>query len=554
MRAVPQGSLESVAGRLQAVETALTRLLGAAAPGPDSPLQAVLRNSVRELADAKGGLQAFLGERSDGVEETARDLSHGTTGPVSESFGPKSVAFFLASAVRAANVGLFSWDLESRKVWYSEEWKRQLGYGRLEVGNDLAEWERRVHPEDLPGSLANVQSLLESGRTDSHDRFRMRHRDGSWRWIQSHASVVRDEDGRPVRIVGAHVDGTDVLEARRAESAAEADRRAAVEMLRLQHAAMPLACIFISPNLTVLDWNPAAERIFGYSAGEAIGRSKTELTVPPDRAAGFRAFVARLLSDGKPAVDRARNLTKDGRTILCEWHDTPVFDDAGRAVGVLSMARDVTEMVRLETESARLGRIVEDSLGEVYVFDAGTLRFRSVNHGACANLGYTREELLLLTPLDLVPEFTPEAFEELLAPFRTGEVRLRRLETSHRRKDGSRYPIEVLLQASEGEGDPVFVAIIQDIGERRRAEEERRLSQELTADLLALSRLTAAGEHELGSLAIEAAVRVTNSTFGSLHVVHEDQIRVDLLARSSEGGKAPVLRCRATTRWRWRRS
>lgn len=534
---VPRGSLESAATRLRAVEKMLANLLGGdASPGcgvGDSPQQTILRIVLQGLADANEGLQGFLSEREAGVEAAARSLSQGTGTGLEEGFGPKSVAFFLASAVRAANVGLFSWDVVSGKVWYSEEWKRQLGYSLHEVGNDLAEWEKRVHPDDLPGSLVNVRSLLESGRTESNDRFRMRHRDGSWRWIQSHASVVRDDDGNPLRIVGAHVDGTEIFEAREAEGAAEADRRAAVEMLRLQHAAMPVACILMSPNLTILDWNPAAERIFGYSAGEAIGRLKTDLTVPPERAERFRAFVADLLLTRKPAVDRASNVTKDGRTILCEWHDTPVFDDGGRAVGVLSMAWDVTEIVRLETESARLGRIVEDSVGEVFVFDAETLRFRTVNRSACEDLGYSREELLRLTPLDVAPEFTPASFQELLAPVRAGELGVRRFETVHRRKDGSLYPIEVLLKSAAGEGDPVFVAIVQDITERRRAEEERRLGQELTADLLALSRLTSADERELSRLALDAAVRLTRSTIGYLHVVHDDDVHLDLFAWSS---------------------
>ncbi len=125
-----------------------------------------------------------------------------------------------------------------------------------------------------------------------------------------------------------------------------------------------------------------------------------------------------------------------------------------------------------------IAHIFEESLNEIYIFDAKTFRFIRVNKGARLNLGYSMEELCCLTPVDLKPEMTSEFFVKLLVPLRTGEKEKIKFTTVHRRKDGSLYDVEVHLQLSSFQSIPVFVAIIIDITERNRVEIELQNSEE----------------------------------------------------------------------------
>ncbi|MFC1748901.1 PocR ligand-binding domain-containing protein [Pseudomonadota bacterium] len=129
------------------------------------------------------------------------------------------------------------------------------------------------------------------------------------------------------------------------------------------------------------------------------------------------------------------------------------------------------------TLSARFGRIVENSLNEIYVFDADSLKFNLVNKGARNNLGYSMEELEKMTPLDIKPNFTPEGFEETIQPLRNGKLNSLFFETVHKRKDSSLYNVEVHLQLMSDEKPPVFAAIIQDITERKKTEEVLKESE-----------------------------------------------------------------------------
>ncbi len=151
--------------------------------------------------------------------------------------------------------------------------------------------------------------------------------------------------------------------------------------------------------------------------------------------------------------------------------------------------------------SARLGRILDHSPSELYVFDAVSLRFLQVNRAARRNLGYSREELSRLTPLDLNPEFT-----HLIEPLRASKRWPVVFETFHRRKDGSRYPIEVQLHLSRNETPPVFVAIVQDLTARKRAEDER--AQLVWAEV---ARAEAEAAERRAAFLAEATVRLTAS-------------------------------------------
>lgn len=154
------------------------------------------------------------------------------------------------------------------------------------------------------------------------------------------------------------------------------------------------------------------------------------------------------------------------------------------------------KQVQAEALNTRLGKIVEDSINEVYVFDADTLRFLQVNRGARENLGYTLDEIYTLAPLDLSPEFTPQTFDDLLRPLRDGTSEQIVFESIYERKDGSTYNVEVRLQLTQVEIPRVFVAIVQDITEIRAQQDQLRHSQKMDA----LGQLTGGVTHDFNNL------------------------------------------------------
>jgi PAS domain S-box-containing protein len=131
-----------------------------------------------------------------------------------------------------------------------------------------------------------------------------------------------------------------------------------------------------------------------------------------------------------------------------------------------------------EHERTWLHDVIARSINEIYVIEPQTLRFKFANAGAQRNIGYTAGELTELTPVDIAPEYTEKTFRAMLRPLFTGEKSLLVIETLHRRKDGSRYPVESHLQLVERPEGNVCLVIVTDITERKQAEEELRASEE----------------------------------------------------------------------------
>ena len=117
----------------------------------------------------------------------------------------------------------------------------------------------------------------------------------------------------------------------------------------------------------------------------------------------------------------------------------------------------------------------------VFMFTADTLQFFYVNQGAVDQVGYTQEELLRMTPIDIKPDFDEAQFREMIAPMLLGQAHFLNFETRHRHKDGHDVPVEIALQYVAPAGEtPRFVAIVRDITERKRAEDAlRHLNLEL---------------------------------------------------------------------------
>ncbi len=233
------------------------------------------------------------------------------------------------------------------------------------------------------------------------------------------------------------------------------------------------ATAILEEDLTISLANPAFIELTGFTREEIEGHMQWSRFVHPDDLVRQQEYHrSRIRSPGSAPehyefrfVDRFGNV----RTIYMTIGLIP-----GTRRSVASHT-DITEWKEARDRLTLIGNILDDSLNEIYIFDATTLRFTQVNRGGRENLGYSKEELMSLTPADLKPECTDESFRALMAPLFRGQKDLVRFTTTHRRKDGTEYPVEVHVHLSHVVSPPVFVAVIIDITSRLKADEETRI-------------------------------------------------------------------------------
>ena len=135
----------------------------------------------------------------------------------------------------------------------------------------------------------------------------------------------------------------------------------ALQLLRFHVARMPLAYIVWDAEFRVTEWNPAAERIFGYTKADAMGRNAFDLVVPEDAHDAVDSIWLSLLKGDTSSHSINANNRKDGSRIVCEWFNTPLRDSRGRVHGVASMAMDVSEREAMESRIREAQKI--ESLG-----------------------------------------------------------------------------------------------------------------------------------------------------------------------------------------------
>ncbi|HVK16020.1 MAG TPA: PAS domain S-box protein [Fimbriiglobus sp.] len=178
----------------------------------------------QRVAVRTGELAEAIRRMADGVEERRR---------VEDRLRASEERFELA--VRGSEDGIWDWDLRTDEVYYSPRWKAMLGYADDEVAGRIDEWRRLVHPDDLPRAEATLQAYQARQAPHYGLEVRMRHKDGSWRWVYTRGVAMWDESGRPYRMAGSHTDVTAWKaveeELRQARVAAEAASRAKSDFL-----------------------------------------------------------------------------------------------------------------------------------------------------------------------------------------------------------------------------------------------------------------------------------------------------------------------------------
>ena len=322
--------------------------------------------------------------------------------------------------------------------------------------------------ELVPYDMWEVPRALR-GEVVSNNEYRLRRKDTGDTWVGSYSfSPIRDKDGE---IVGSVVVGRDITERKQAETALRDEKDRIRTILDL--VGDP---IFVTDNdhrITLA--NQAFCDMFGIDEKSVIGYTFVE-AVPENERDHFLKVDRSVLDTGIPDF-REEELTVGDNKHYIITRKIRFIDDSGERFLVGSI-HDITEHKLAEQRHASLSQILEESLNEIYIFSFDTFQFIEVNKGARNNTGYSIKELRMMTPIDIKPEFTRESFEKLVSPLLLDEREIVVFETVNRRKNGSDYPVEVHYQRSVFDAKPVFVALIIDITERRKAEATLRESED----------------------------------------------------------------------------
>jgi PAS domain S-box-containing protein len=248
-------------------------------------------------------------------------------------------------AAEATRDLIWDWDVLGKTVTWAGATREFFGEpggstGRVPVGDHRA-WASRVHPEDLTPTEVAARAAFASGARSWEHEYRFCRADGSYAHVAERASIVRDGEGRPVRVVGAM---RDITQRKLGE---EATLRLAAIVASAND-----AIVGKSPEGIITSWNAAAERIFGYSEQEMVGRSVFVL-VPEELHAEERTLLARVRQGERVEFSTTERFRKDGSRISIALTVSPIRAPSGRIIGISSIQRDITERKRANDELLR---------------------------------------------------------------------------------------------------------------------------------------------------------------------------------------------------------
>jgi PAS domain S-box-containing protein len=207
----------------------------------------------------------------------------------------------------------------------------------------------------------------------------------------------------------------------------------------------------------------------GFAREEVIGKSMKDLGIWVDWEERSR-MLSQIKEKGAGNTIEYSLLTKDGEPR--HFLGSGDLIEIGGKTNILLVSQDVTDLRKSRNELNRFKTTLDLTQDCVFMCDPKTLKFFYANQGALEQVGYSKEELLEMTPFDITSESDETQFRKHIEPLIEGPRRSKRFETIHRAKDGSEIPVEIALQyVAPRDEDPRFVAIVRDITNRREAQE-----------------------------------------------------------------------------------
>jgi two-component system sensor histidine kinase/response regulator len=423
-----------------------------------------MNTHAHELESRIAALEELLGTLERTIVEQFEHLEHS-----------RDAESHLAAIVQSADAAIISLSPDFRILTWNAAAERLFGYppeeviGRRanEVFTPAADRERALiqFSEDIKtftGPRPTARYFEESAQR----------RDGTRVDVALIVSGIYDANSQ---LTGASVIARDISDRKHAE-------REQGALATIVNASQD-AIIAYSKDLKITNWNPAAERIYGFSAKEAIGRG-FDLFVPPEELGPALEVDRRVLATGEPVTFKQRAKKKDGTWFVSLVSVFPIRDAAGNIIAGAGIGRDITDLVRLEREQASLATIV-DASEDAIISVSKEMRIISWNRAAERVYGHTSKEAIG-QGLDffILPEELPASITAVKHVVETGEPVTWEQRTP--RKDGTTFISLVnICPIRDAQGQVVEIAGIgRDISKFKQIEAEVRAAHEYTRGLI----------------------------------------------------------------------
>ncbi len=255
-----------------------------------------------------------------------------------------------ALVARGANDGIWDWDLRANTVYFSPRYLEILGHAPTDGPPSLEEWTGRIHPDDAEAVLGENKRCINGEIDNFSIEYRMRHQDGSYRWILGRGASLRDADGQVVRLAGTHTDIT------RRKQDEETLRESQDQLAKIFRYSPVGIAVTTRSEGRIVDVNDAGARMFGYEKSDVSGRTTVELGLwqrPEDREALMAEIAARGSVVGKELELRHKN----GTTVVTLYSAVPnqVYGEPC----LLAVLVDITERKAMEQALRRSKEVAE---------------------------------------------------------------------------------------------------------------------------------------------------------------------------------------------------
>jgi PAS domain S-box-containing protein len=328
--------------------------------------------------------------------------------------------------------------------------------------------------KDADAFVSKVRQLYSTPLATSFDILEFKDGRVFERWSMPHCI-----DGQPVGRVWSF---RDVSDRKKAEEAL----RTSEEHFRRTFDLSPVGAVIVGSDFQFLRCNKAFCQFIGYGESELHQKTFPEVTYPDDRRVGVAEARAILAGKLESARLQKRYLHRDGRPVWGEVSIRMVRNSAGDPLHFLTVILDITEQKRSE-EALRaseehyrlLIRSINDAVFVCRPDATGTAsHFLEVNDIACRQLGYTREELLQMSPVDIREPESLRVYRQVVLPQLMAKHHAV-WEEVHIHKDGHQIPVEISANRFEHDGRPIAIATVRDISERKQFEKRMQQTQKL---------------------------------------------------------------------------